>query len=119
MMSLMMKIKKLQNPKTLRKKERKSFPESTENESYFVESKQKANTISVIGHNQEEVDQKIRDLITKESELHKCTICGKLSKDSSNMKRHVEVHIDGLSYSCNICDKTFRSKPSFSMHRYR
>jgi len=84
---------------------------------FFVESKQKANTISVIGHNQDEVDQKIRDLITKESELHKCTICGKLSKDSSNMKRHVEVHIDGLSYSCNICDKTFRNKQAMQGHK--
>merc|ERR1712189_26276 len=102
--------KEIVKPKNF-KKERKSFPQSTQNESI-------TKTISVIGHIQEEVDQKIRDLITKESDIYKCTVCGKLSNHLANMKRHVEVHIDGLSYSCNICDKTFRSKPSFSMHRY-
>ena len=25
------------------------------------------------------------------------------------MKEHVERHIDGLSYVCQFCDKTFRS----------
>jgi len=84
---------------------------------FFVESKQKANTISVIGHNQDEVDQKIRDLITKESDMYKCTVCGKLSNHLANMKRHVEVHIDGLSYSCNICHKTFRSMRAKDDHK--
>jgi len=99
------------------KKERKSFPEPTENESYFAESKPIAKTVSVIGHNQNEVDQKIRDLITKESDMYKCTVCGKLSNHLANMKRHVEVHIDGLSYSCNICDKTFRNKQAMQSHK--
>ena len=96
----------------------KKFDES-ENESYFFESKQQVNPISVLGHNQEEVNQKIKELLIKESDMLKCTVCGKMSKDVRNMRRHVEVHIDGLSYQCTLCDKTFRSGPSFSMHRYR
>ena len=91
----------------------------SENESYIVERKQKATPISVIGHNQEEVNQKIKELLFKESDMYKCTVCGKMSKDNRNMKRHVEVHIDGLSYQCSLCDKTFRSGHAFSMHRYR
>merc|ERR1712189_81049 len=101
--------KEIVKPKNF-KKERKSFPQSTQNESI-------TKTISVIGHNQEEVDQKIRDLITKESDIYKCTVCGKLSNHLANMKRHVEVHIDGLSYSCNICDKTFRSMRAKADHK--
>ena len=92
---------------------------NSENERYFVENKSKVNPVSVIGHNPEEVNQKINELLVKELDLYRCAICGKLSKDSSNMRRHVEVHIDGLSYQCNLCDKTFRSGHSFSMHRYR
>ena len=92
---------------------------ASENESYFVESKSKVNPVSVVGHNQEEVNQKIKELLIKESDMLKCTVCGKMSKDVRNMRRHVEVHIDGLSYQCTLCDKTFRSGPSFSMHRYR
>ena len=80
----------------------------SENDSYLVESKSKVNPISVIGHNQEEVNQKMNEILVRELDMYKCTVCGKFSKDSSNMKRHVEVHIDGLSYQCSLCDKTFR-----------
>merc|ERR1712189_94632 len=83
---------------------------ASENESYFVESKSKVNPVSVVGHNQEEVNQKIKELLIKESDMLKCTVCGKMSKDVRNMRRHVEVHIDGLSYQCTLCDKTFRNK---------
>ena len=70
-----------------------------------LKSKSIVGPISAIGHTQEEVEQTISDLITKESDFHKCTVCGKLSKDRGNLKRHVEVHIDGLSYQCNLCEK--------------
>ena len=73
-----------------------------------LKSKSIVGPISAIGHTQEEVEQTISDLITKESDFHKCTVCGKLSKDRGNLKRHVEVHIDGLSYQCNLCDKICR-----------
>ena len=79
-----------------------------ENKSCSVKSNSIVGPISAIGHTQEEVEQAISDLITKESDLHKCTVCGKLSKDRGNMKRHVEVHIDGLSYQCNLCEKICR-----------
>ena len=79
-----------------------------ENKSCSVKSKSIVGPISAIGHTQEEVEQTISDLITKESDLHKCTVCGKLSKDRGNLKRHVEVHIDGLSYQCNLCEKICR-----------
>ena len=53
-----------------------------------------------------------------------CKVCGKDSKGmtktkdlKSNMKNHIEVHIEGLSYSCELCGKKFRSKNSFSNHK--
>ena len=68
--------------------------DDSENERYFFESKEKVNPISVIGHNLEEINQKIKELLIKESDMHKCVVCGKMSKDVRNMMRHVEVHID-------------------------
>ena len=56
----------------------------------------------------------------------RCKICGKDSSGMTktqknhlkgNMKNHVETHIEGLSYSCQLCGKTFRSKNSFSSHK--
>ena len=57
---------------------------------------------------------------------YRCKICGKDSKGMTNtqkgqckwnMKNHVETHIEGFSYSCQLCKKKFRSKNSFSSHK--
>ena len=45
-----------------------------------------------------------------------CKICGKVTTGTcrtGNMKIHLEVHIEGLSFDCKYCDKTFRSFPTF------
>ena len=56
----------------------------------------------------------------------RCKVCGKDSKGMTktkagdikpNMKNHVETYIEGLSYSCQLCGKKFRSKNSFSVHK--
>ena len=55
---------------------------------------------------------------------YRCTVCGKKSKETSprgvqrhDRMKHVETHIDGLSYTCPICQKIFRSKNSLTTHR--
>ena len=35
----------------------------------------------------------------------KCTVCGMVRKNSKDMRRHIESHIEGLSFPCNQCDK--------------
>ena len=42
-----------------------------------------------------------------------CNVCGKRFSGTGgnarkNARRHVEIHIEGLVYSCTLCDKTFR-----------
>ena len=58
----------------------------------------------------------------------RCKICGKDSTGmtktkrenfKSNMRNHVETHIEGLSYSCELCGKEFRSKQSLCHHKRR
>ena len=64
--------------------------------------------VPVNGHNKNEVNQKINELLIKDDDIIKCSACGKKSKDLSNMKRHAEVHMEGLSYECHVCKNTFR-----------
>ena len=64
--------------------------------------------VTVSGHDKDEVKKKIEDIMTKEDDFFKCTVCGKMSKDKSNMKKHIEIHIEGLSYVCEFCNTTFR-----------
>ena len=61
--------------------------------------------------------KKVKELlISNDDGQFICTACNKSSKDSRNMRRHIETHIEGLSYECNYCEKTFRSVKKFTNH---
>ena len=67
--------------------------------------------------NEADVDQMIIENIVENEDGKKCCgVCGKTSKTTQDLKRHVETHIDGLSFSCQKCDKTFRSRESRRRH---
>ena len=60
----------------------------------------------------EEIEKKTRDLYEKKDGVFSCLACDYTAIAPSKMKRHIEVHFDGLSYTCSICNKEFRSKNS-------
>ena len=68
--------------------------------------------------NMAEVDEKIHQLIERKDGRHHCKACDYSSAKSTNTRDHVERHIDGLSYPCQFCDKTFRSRNSLRRHLY-
>ena len=49
----------------------------------------------------------------------RCTLCGKITNDRRNMRRHIETHMEGLSYVCPSCNKVFRSNNSLQTHKRR
>ena len=65
-----------------------------------------------------EVDEKIQQLMETRDGIFHCKACVYSSRQSTHMKEHVERHIDGLSYPCQFCDKTFRYKNSLRKHLY-
>ena len=67
-----------------------------------------------------EIQQKIKELYKRVDEWWICMACDyrTRSKVSSNIKKHVEIHFDGLSYSCNQCNKEYRSSNSLYLHRH-
>ena len=68
----------------------------------------------------EELKLKILELFKKIDGLWTCLACDftTKSKCNSNIKKHVETHIDGLSYSCNLCDNEYRSRNSLYQHKH-
>ena len=64
-----------------------------------------------------EVDDKIQQLLEKRDGRHCCTVCDYSSLQRTHVKEHVELHIEGLYYPCQFCDKTFRSKNVSRRHR--
>ena len=58
----------------------------------------------------------VDDLVEKTENGYTCKACGKTMK-TLDIRRHAEIHIEGLSYDCQLCDKTFRSRMALANHR--
>ena len=63
----------------------------------------------------EAVDQ----LVIRNADNYECKSCGKIARKSSDIRRHVEIHIEGLSFDCQICGNTFRSRMRLNDHKKR
>ena len=67
--------------------------------------------------NMAKVDAKIMEYVVKNQDgSYSCGMCGKNAGKLSHIKSHVETHMEGLSFPCQSCDKTFRSRNSLSIH---
>ena len=56
----------------------------------------------------------------------RCTACGKTSDNDKpnkntkyNMKKHIETHLESLSYPCPFCEKICRNRDSLAKHKSR
>ena len=56
----------------------------------------------------EEGQEKILELLERREGLYHCTVCDYNKRDKSKVTRHIERHVEGLSYNCELCQKTFR-----------
>ena len=70
--------------------------------------------------NIEELDRQLNQMIEKVDGTYrrKCIPCGKINRDISHAREHAETHIEGLSFPCQCCGKTFRSRNSLRVHKY-
>ena len=71
--------------------------------------------------NMEELDQNIDSMFEKVGAIGKkrrCLQCGKISSNSTHARDHAETHIDGLSFPCQYCDKTLRSRHGIRNHMH-
>ena len=46
----------------------------------------------------------------------KCTVCAKLIKVQRDMGRHIETHIEGVSYPCHLCGAVKRSSNALNVY---
>jgi len=66
----------------------------------------------------EELNQRIEEEIILEGPgLYKCARCLKTYNKRFNLKEHIEVHFEGLSFPCQLCGKDFRSRNNLRRHQ--
>ena len=46
----------------------------------------------------------------------RCNECGKQHYNKSNIVQHVDQHIQGVQYSCQYCERVFKSQGSLNVH---
>ena len=61
-------------------------------------------------------EETIQKNLVKEDGGYRCKICDFIKKKKTDLTRHIETHIEGLSYSCSVCHKTFRSRNSLPVY---
>ena len=77
------------------------------------------NTVATVAGLSTSVEDKIQELIERSEGMNYCRGCDYKTNKLFNMKEHVEIHIEGLSYPCQLCNKTFRSKTVLRSHYSR
>ena len=69
--------------------------------------------------NLEDLKAKIDSMMERDvagEKAWKCKMCGRETKHRTDMTRHVETHIEGVSYPCNQCDAFKWSSNSLHAH---
>ena len=65
-----------------------------------------------------DVSSDLNELYTKNGDIFECIKCERTTKKSSDIRRHVEIHIEGLSFECPLyCGSTFRSRMQLKDHK--
>ena len=91
-------------------------------DSYEMKTPMHKNTswaTSLKDDNVSKINRQVDELIeTLPDGSYKCTLCGRERKESRrDMRYHAETHLDGFSFDCQLCGKTFRSRNSIKSHR--
>ena len=63
------------------------------------------------------LELKILQLIDKTEEgPWKCKVCGKTNAKRKEIRRHAEIHLEGVSHSCDVCGKEVATREALRKH---
>ena len=65
-----------------------------------------------------EYDIELSALLEKTQNVWRCIECNYNSKHRGHVKEHIEKHIEGYSFECQNCDKSFTSRKGLRTHKH-
>ena len=48
-----------------------------------------------------------------------CKVCKQSFKESNTLRRHAQIHIDGISLTCDECGKILKTSSQLNVHKYK
>ena len=91
--------------------------EETNDISKGVDTETKETSIQQTLLEMEELEKTINSMVERRDSGWTCKVCGKVSVKKDNLKKHTELHIEGIKRPCLTCGKTFKSRDSLSSHK--
>ena len=78
-------------------------------------------SLSLVGQDPSRIEaaKAVDEIVFKNGDLWECLTCGKTTKTSSQIRKHAESHIEGLSFPCQQCGSTFRTRPLLAKHKQK
>ena len=90
------------------------------NDNNIVNEESNDNTLNYsINMSSEELSLKIKNLIDILPDSKKCQDCDYRTKNTTNIRNHVELHITNLEYKCKFCSNTHKTKNTLLSHLSR
>ena len=63
-----------------------------------------------------ELNCQVTEMIEKNEGAWKCKVCGKTTAAKGNIRKHAEMHTEGMSHVCHLCNKTFPTRKYLQNH---
>ena len=67
----------------------------------------------------DDLERRIDALTEKTEGVWACVQCGKIDKSKFHLRRHTESHIEGFTFACNNCEKTYPHRNPLKSHVLR
>ena len=71
-----------------------------------------------IGPSLDEYKKKVSELMSKNGGKWECKKCPYSTRIKMHLKDHVEMHIQGYRFECNVCDITFSRSKTLRRHNH-
>ena len=118
-----MKLEKKRTKPSINSKVKAEEPNLLHDDNNKLALYKEKRSISLVSSNFQSIDElneKIKDCYYRNAEgILTCRFCSRTFRQTVHIKEHVEIHIEGLVFPCNVCESIFTTRNVLRSHLKR